>query len=218
MSGKMKTKLFSPMCARVRGCARAFVKDRRGVAAIEFAMIVPIMLVLFFGTVEFSSGIAVDRKVTLVARTLSDLTSQSLSSISDNDLKNFFAASSSILTPYSGAPTQPVISEIYIDNNKIAKIQWSKSATLTMVNGSPQATLQTSPRSKGDAVTVPAGLLVPNTYLIWSEVSYDYVPTVGYVLKSSITLREQNYSRPRQSPCVDYPAPVPPNTACTPVS
>ena len=46
------------------------------VAAVEFALIVPLMLVLFFGTVEFSSGVAVDRKVTLVARTLSDLTSQ----------------------------------------------------------------------------------------------------------------------------------------------
>ena len=46
------------------------------IAAIEFALIVPLMLVLFFGTVEFSSGVAVDRKVTLMARTLSDLTSQ----------------------------------------------------------------------------------------------------------------------------------------------
>ena len=42
-------------------------------------MIVPIMLVMFFGTVEISSGVAVDRKVRLVARTLSDLTSQSSS-------------------------------------------------------------------------------------------------------------------------------------------
>ena len=50
--------------------ARRLVNDRRGVAAIEFAMIVPIMLVLFFGTVEFSSGIAAERKVSLMARTL----------------------------------------------------------------------------------------------------------------------------------------------------
>ena len=58
--------------ARVAGLAR----DRRGLAAVEFALIVPLMLVLFFGTLEFSSGVAVDRKVTLVARTLSDLTTQ----------------------------------------------------------------------------------------------------------------------------------------------
>ena len=54
-------------------------------------MIVPIMLVMFFGTVEFSSGVAVDRKVTMMARTLSDLTSQG-TTVTDSDLTNFFAA------------------------------------------------------------------------------------------------------------------------------
>ena len=62
--------------------------DRSGIAATEFAIIVPIMLVMFFGTVEFSSGVAVDRKVTLMARTLSDLTSQS-TSVTDTDLTEF---------------------------------------------------------------------------------------------------------------------------------
>ena len=66
--------------------ALRLLDDRRGVAAIEFAMIVPIMLVLFFGTVEFSSGVAVDRKVSLMARTLSDLTSQS-TAVADVDLR-----------------------------------------------------------------------------------------------------------------------------------
>ncbi|MDP1881421.1 MAG: TadE/TadG family type IV pilus assembly protein, partial [Bradyrhizobium sp.] len=78
--------------------------DRSGIAATEFAVIVPVMLVMFFGTVEFSSGVAVDRKVTLMARTLSDLTSQSVS-VNDTDLTGFFAASKAIMTPYSSAPT-----------------------------------------------------------------------------------------------------------------
>ena len=58
---------------------RDFVADSAAIAATEFAVIVPLMLVMFFGTVEFSSAVAVDRKVTLMARTLSDLTSQSTS-------------------------------------------------------------------------------------------------------------------------------------------
>ena len=75
-----------------RPVCRRFIAAQRGVAAIEFAMIVPIMLVLFFGTVEFSSGVAVDRKVTLVARTLADLASQ-YTSVATTDTANFFAAS-----------------------------------------------------------------------------------------------------------------------------
>src|SRR3954467_12332656 len=101
------------------------------------------MLALYFGVLEFSSGVAVDRKVTLVARTLSDLTSQS-TTVTDSDLQNFFSASASVLTPYTVAPVQPTLSEIYIDASKNAKIQWSKAATVAMVGGSPQATLTTS--------------------------------------------------------------------------
>ena len=65
------------LASRCGAPPRDLSADRRGIAAIEFAVIVPLMLVMFFGTVEFSSGVAVDRKVTLMARTLSDLTSQS---------------------------------------------------------------------------------------------------------------------------------------------
>src|ERR1700748_3952480 len=61
---------------RAQLAVTALANDGRGVAAIEFAMIVPIMLVLFFGTVIFSSGIAAERKVSLMARTLSGLTSR----------------------------------------------------------------------------------------------------------------------------------------------
>ena len=77
---------------RVRLSAADLFRDYSGIAATEFAVIVPIMLVMFFGTVEFSSGVAVDRKVTLVARTLSDLTSQS-TSVATPIMTNFFAAS-----------------------------------------------------------------------------------------------------------------------------
>jgi Flp pilus assembly protein TadG len=67
----------------------ATLRVGRRIAATEFAFIMPIMLVLFFGTVEFSSGIAVDRKVTLMARTLTDLTSRSVS-VANSDWTNFF--------------------------------------------------------------------------------------------------------------------------------
>src|SRR4051794_29989395 len=99
---------------RVRRAAVRLRDDCSGVAATEFVMIVPLMLTMFFGVVEFSSGVAVDRKVTLVARTLSDLTSQS-TSVTDTDLSNFFAASVGIFAPYSASPTQATLTELYVD-------------------------------------------------------------------------------------------------------
>jgi Flp pilus assembly protein TadG len=213
----MKTISTSPILLRARRCAVNMLGDSSGIAATEFAVIVPLMLAMFFGTVEFSSGVAVDRKITLVARALSDLTSQSLSTTSDTELQNIFAASSAILSPYSVTPIQPTISEIYVDASKIAKIQWSKSATLSLVSGAPTAVLKNSSHSKGDVVTIPPGLQVPGTWLIFSEIDYKYVPAVGYMMnKLGVTLHDVTYTRPRQSTCVDYPAPVAPAAPCTP--
>jgi Flp pilus assembly protein TadG len=188
----------------LRRSAAELSKDCRGVAATEFVMIVPLMLVMFFGVVELSSGVTVDRKVTLVARTLSDLTSQSIS-VMDTDLQNFFAASASVLTPYAVVPVQPTLSEIYVNSSNVAKIQWSTSATVAMVAGAPKATLTTSTHKQGDTVSIPPTLQVPNTYLIWSEVNYTYVPTIGYVMaKTGVALNDLTYTRPRQSSCVKY--------------
>jgi Flp pilus assembly protein TadG len=213
----MKTISTSPIWLRARRCAVNLLGDSSGIAATEFAVIVPLMLAMFFGTVEFSSGVAVDRKIALVARALSDLTSQSLNTTSDTELQNIFAASSAILTPYSVTPTQPTISEIYVDASKVAKIQWSKSATLSLVSGAPTAVLKNSSHSKGDVVTIPPGLQVPGTWLIFSEIDYKYVPAVGYMMnKLGVTLHDVTYTRPRQSTCVDYPAPVAPAAPCTP--
>ncbi|WP_409363377.1 TadE/TadG family type IV pilus assembly protein [Bradyrhizobium sp. AUGA SZCCT0274] len=182
--------LMSGIWLRMRRSALDLSGDTRGLAAVEFAMVVPLMLVLFFGTVEFSSGVAVDRKVTLMARTLSDLTSQNVS-VTDAQLTNIFNASTGIMTPYSAAPLNSTITELYVDpTTKIARVQWSKGAV---------------PRGTGSTVAIPSALQVGDTYLIYSEVSYKYVPAIGYVMaKAGINLTDFTYTRPRQSLCVMY--------------
>lgn len=191
---------------RGRRAAFALINDRNGVAAIEFAMIVPIMLLLFFGTVELSSGVAVDRKVTLVARTFSDLVSQN-PSVNDTNLSGFFSASCAIMSPYAGPapctatnnPTGGVISELYIDPATLqARVQWSVAYQTGTAHG------------VGTAIaSVPAALLVGNTYLIYGEASYTYKPAVGYVMaKAGITMSDVAYTRPRLTVCVTYPTPT----------
>jgi Flp pilus assembly protein TadG len=191
-------KSISKIWLRARLLAVDLLQDCRGIAATEFAVIVPIMLVMFFGTVEFSSGVAVDRKVTLMARTMSDLTSQSLS-VDDTTMTGFFAASGAIMTPYSSTPTLSTVSELYVDPATLtAKVQWSKGSAARALNST---------------VTIPTALQVADTYLIFSEVSYRYVPTIGYVMaKAGVNLSDVAYTRPRQSRCVLYsPATVCPH-------
>jgi Flp pilus assembly protein TadG len=189
----MKSISILSIWLRVRRTAARMRADRSGIAATEFAVIVPVMLVMYFGTVEFSSGVAVDRKVTLMARTLSDLTSQS-TSVNDTDLTGFFAASRGIMTPYSATPTQSTISELYVvPGSLVVKVMWSQGS---------------APRGRGTTLTIPPELKVAGTYLIFAEVSYRYVPAVGQVMSSTgVNLTDVAYTRPRQSTCVIYPTP-----------
>ena len=189
MSASMKTGQLSSLWSRLRNAVAALRRDCRGLAAVEFALVIPLMLVMFFGTNEFSTGVAVDRKVTLMARTLSDLTSQNLT-VTDTQFTNFFNASKAIMTPYATTPVLATITELYVDSSTlVARVQWSKGS---------------APRTAGTTVAIPTALQVGGTYLIYSEVSYIYTPNIGYVLKTSINLKDYTFTRPRQSTCVMY--------------
>ena len=189
------------MMFRSRRLFAGFRRDKRGVAAVEFAFIVPLMLTLLFGMIDVASGVAIDRKVTLTARTLSDLVSQG-TKVTATDISNFFKMGSAIMTPYAVTPatmTQKV-SAISIDASKKAKVVWSYSGS---VSGS--AATVTAGYAPGTVVTtIPPNLLIANTQLIWSEVTYTFTPITGYIMKANMPLSEDTYTRPRQSDTVVY--------------
>ncbi len=182
---------------------RKFARETRGAAAVEFALVTPLMLSMYFGMVELSSGVAIDRKVTMVSHTLSDLIAQA-TAVNDTDISNVFNASSAIMTPYLASPMTAKVTAVSIDGSGKATVVCSRAWT----SGGGV----TSGRTVGAVVTssIPAGLIVNNTELIWAEVSYVYTPTIGYVVKTAITLSDQFFARPRQSSTVDFT-----NATCT---
>jgi Flp pilus assembly protein TadG len=184
---------------------RSLLDDCSGLAAVEFAFVFPMMVVMYFGVVELSSAISVDRKATQVARTLADLTSQ-MASVADADLISFGQAAKAIMTPYAPSPLISSITEVYVDKTTaVARVQWSRGL---VIDTSGNVTIApTDPHNKGDIVVLPPGLVVAKgTFVIWGEVSYKYVPTVGYVLaKTGIPFSDTAYTRPRQVLCVLNP-------------
>jgi Flp pilus assembly protein TadG len=170
----------------------ALRRDRKGVSAVEFAMVLPLMVALYIGTVEISQGVAIQRKVTLATRTVADLASQT-TSINNSDAANLGKAALAVIAPYSGAPLNGAVSAVNIDANGIAKIAWSDP-----INGG-------TPKAANSTVTVPPALNVPNSQLIWSELRYQYKPDFGAALVGEINLFEQIYMRPRLSETVARP-------------
>jgi Flp pilus assembly protein TadG len=162
--------------------------DQRGVSAVEFAMLLPLMITLYLGTVEVSQGVGIDRKVTLTTRTVADLASQVLT-INNADMTNLLNASSAVIVPYDTTKLKVTVSQVTIDGNGIAKIVWSD-------------TLNGTKHSAGTIVTLPSALNIANTSLIWSEVAYTYRPAIGYVVTGTMNLSDQIYMRPRLSDTV----------------
>jgi Flp pilus assembly protein TadG len=174
----------SPLIALSRRLA-SFNKDERGVSAVEFAMLLPLMITLYLGSVEISQGVGIDRKVTLTTRTVADLASQ-VSSINNADMTNMLNATAAVIAPYDQSKLKVVVSAVTVDSNGTAKIAWSD-------------TLNGTKHTVNSTVTLPAALNVPNTTLIWSEVSYSYTPTIGYVITGTLNLSDQIWMRPRLS-------------------
>jgi Flp pilus assembly protein TadG len=196
----MKVSPMQKMSLRARG----LLDDRSGLAAVEFAMIFPMMVMMFFGVVELSSAISADRKATLVARTLADLTSQ-MASVADADIKSFGEAAKAIMTPYPPSPLISSITEVYVDSaSGAARVQWSKGVAIDASGNVSLAS--TVPYNPGDIVALPSALVVAKgTYVIWSEVSYKYTPAVGYLLaKTGLTFKDAAFTRPRTVLCVKY--------------
>lgn len=163
----------------------ALRRDQRGVSAVEFAMLLPLMVTLYLGAVEVSQAVSINRKVTLTARTVADLASQA-SSINNTDMTNLLNASAAVVSPFPVGQLKVTVSAVTIDPNGVARVTWSDTR-----NGTA--------RGVGSTVTVPAALNVANSQLIWGEVSYDYVPTIGYVITGALNLQDQIYMRPRLS-------------------
>jgi len=162
-----------------------FAREARGLAALEFALLLPVMLTLFLGSYEVTNAVAIQRKVTLTARTLADLASQ-FTSIANSDMSNILNASSDIIAPYASANLQVVVSELSINAQGQASVVWSST-----LNGTALAV--------GQVVTIPSSLAVPNTYLLLGQASYSYNPTYGYVVTGTLSLSDQMLLAPRQS-------------------
>jgi Flp pilus assembly protein TadG len=167
---------------------RRFRGDKRGVSAVEFALLAPMMIALYLGCVEVSDGVSADRKVSLTASTVANLTSQ-VSTITNADMTNILNASSAIIAPYASSKLKVTVSCLNIDSTGKVTVEWSDTK-----NGTA--------RTKGSSVTIPSALAVPSSHLIFAEVSYAYTPTVGYTMTGTVNLSDTMYMAPRVSATV----------------
>jgi Flp pilus assembly protein TadG len=195
---------------RVPRIFRRFRKAQNGLAAVEFAMILPVMITMVFGMSEVSMAVLCRTDVTQIASTTADLIAQG-NSVSANDLTNVYNAANVILYPYpkggNDRATIRITSVLYSSaDGKTGTVAWTCTQT-----GS--GTLSPATRSKNSTVTFSQSLLTAGSSVLMVEVAYQYNSPTMKTIAGSFNFKDQFYTRPRR--VAQIPAPSPAPTGCS---
>jgi Flp pilus assembly protein TadG len=176
---------------------RSFVKNCRhffgatsGVAAIEFAAVLPVMAIIFLASFDGGRAIAAYMKVRSATYALASITNQ-YATIASSDMTAILGATSVVMAPYNSATPAVTVSQIKINGSGVAKVEWSATQGGTAL-------------TVGATVSPPSGLVVNNTYLIFAQVSYTYTPLFGFFGSGGLTFSDNLYVTPRSVSCVVY--------------
>ncbi len=167
------------------GLMRSFAKDSRGVAAIEFALIAPVMILLYCGVAELGQALVADAKTSHVASAVGDLVAQT-DTVSTNDLSDIFSIGTTIMSPFPTATLQMRVTSVTANAAGKPLVDWSRGY------GGYTALAANS------AVTVPMALAAGDS-LIMTQSQYQYTSVIRYILPHALTYNAAFYLRPRRS-------------------
>tara|TARA_R110000824_G_scaffold375374_1_gene566268 strand:- start:134 stop:745 length:612 start_codon:yes stop_codon:yes gene_type:complete len=158
--------------------------NEQGVSAVEFAIIAPVMVLIYFGCIELSFLMRMDRRVTSTSASLGDLTAR-LATVTDADMGEMFAAAKVMMQPYDATEANLRITSIVDNGDGVPRVDWSDAYNITA-------------HSQGSTISVPAGIIPSPGSVILAEVEYTFKSPFGYVLKTEKTVDDKFYLRPRR--------------------
>ena len=174
--------------------AKSFVLSDSGVSAVEFAMVLPVMLFLMFGGYVLMESISIHRKITITTRALADLTTE-YKSLTIDQMTAIINASSQIMAPFDPSSLQIRLSEVETPG---------RSSCVSLL---PTVTWSTGYKKYNmcDPYKLPVAMTNAGTSFIISEVSYVYSPPVGYDFLGPFTIADHIVMLPRVSQSIPYP-------------
>jgi len=190
------TSMTAKASATFRQIAGKLRRDKRGVAAVEFAMIVPVMFFLFVGAVEFSQALTVDRRVTQSASSTADLIARApVEGLTESEVDGHLKIIEQLMEPYDLSRLTVKIYSVIAQNqngNVTYRVDWSRDN-----RGATPAARNTT------YTAMPANLIAPGESVIIAEATYNYQPLIfRYFIQTAFEMQEKFYLKPRNSSCV----------------
>lgn len=181
---------------------RRFARADRGIAAVEFAMVVPFLLVMLLATFDAGRVIGAYMKLRAATFALASITNQfttSSNGITTTGMSGITGSSTAIMYPFPGT-TVGRITQIKATSLTAATVSWSYATdTSAYTQGAswPTANLPTQFTANNQCNSFPC-------YFVYAEMTYTYTPLFGYFLTGSIVLRDNVWLTPRASVCIQY--------------
>jgi Flp pilus assembly protein TadG len=167
----------------LRRFLRSFGSDK-GVAAVEFALIAPLMITTYLGSSELCNLLLSNRKVTNVTAATTDLVAQA-TSLSNAQMNDVFSAAAAIMDPFDTSSLQIVVTSVVADVNGVPKVAWSDG-------------FNKGAYAVGSSYILPQGLVQAGGSVIVTEVYYHYVSQVADFWSSGFNVNDKFYQRPRK--------------------
>jgi Flp pilus assembly protein TadG len=180
---------------------RDFFRAREAVAAVEFALVMPLLLTMYLGSTELSQLINIDQRIVTIAGTVGDLVARENGEIDSGPLADYFQAAQAILSPFSTNGLAQVVSVVYVaSNGTTTKILWSQASA----GGTARTVNQPYSGIPTELLSITKGTTAP--YIIVSEASYSYKPLLGLFFKQPFGLYHQSFYLPRYAAMICYNA------------
>ncbi|ARO28224.1 Flp pilus assembly TadG-like protein [Rhizobium sp. NXC14] len=179
--------------------ARRLARERNGAGAIEFAILFPVLIMLYIGAFEITIGLSVSKRATRAAGAIADLVTQQ-QSVTKSALAQMPSVATGMFVPYNTTSLTLKITGISIDASANAKVLWSWAQD------------GTTPYAKNVTVSdVPADMKTANSFLVRTELSIPYrmflfAPNFMPDGMRTITISRSFFYRQRQGdsiPCGD---------------
>ena len=191
------------------GRFRRHARDDGGMAAVEFSLILPMLVLLWIGGVEVTEALSVDRRLNNLASAVGDLIARD-KVVTYAEITSIFNLGPKAMYPSCKTDAECTADKLGI---RVTAVNMNGAGSASVAWTQQQGDLACAPVVSMN-VTVPATLRVPDTQIIMSEVCYTYTPAVGYLVTGSITLNDRMFFVPRLVAKVQRCASDPPPTTC----
>jgi Flp pilus assembly protein TadG len=179
-------------------------RNDAGVAAIEFVIVLPVLLLLFFGMINLTSYISTLRKTNAAAELVTDLVSRHDETITSSDIDEYFNAAALLFLPASGDGVQVQLYNYHDDDkNGVADLRWGKFKTAGTCTA-PNTSAPEIVTMLADSDVLIAVACIPGYE---DPARFPGLPTLA-VPQKSVALRPR---QSRELNCTDCPPVTPPS-------